>query len=101
MNDLGIGFDVSYSFTLAGRTEIAGFAPALECAAYPGARYINVLAYDRDPARRTEKFGALCDLAESFGMGTAVEFFPLSQVRSLKEALTLVSTLGTPGRAGR
>lgn len=100
MDDLGISLDVAYPFTLAGRTEVANFARALECAAYLGARYVNALAYDRDPARRIDKFGALCDLAESFGLGTAVEFFPLSQVRSLAEALELVTTIGKPGRVG-
>jgi sugar phosphate isomerase/epimerase len=100
MDDLGIGFDVAYPFTLAGRTEIDGFKRALDCAAYLGARYANVLSYDRDPARRLDKFGAFCALAESFGLGVVLEFYPVSQVRSLGEALDLVRAVGRPNRVG-
>jgi sugar phosphate isomerase/epimerase len=100
MDDLGIGLDLAYPFSLAGRSEIADFGPKLECAAYLGARFVNVLAYDREPARRIDKFGAFCALAESFGLGTVVEFYPLSQVRSLAEALDLVTAIGRPGRVG-
>jgi sugar phosphate isomerase/epimerase len=100
MEALGVGLDVAYPFTLAGRTDIEGFSGALECAAYLGARYVNVLAYDRDPARRLDRFGAFCAMAEGFGLGVVVEFFPLSQVRSLGEALNLVRPVGRPGKVG-
>jgi sugar phosphate isomerase/epimerase len=100
MNDLGVGFDVAYPFTLAGRTEIGAFAPALETAAYLGAWAVNVLAYDRDPVRRVDKFGEFCALASGFGLNVVVEFYPLSQVRSLGEAIDLVRTVGAPGRVG-
>jgi len=98
MDALGIGLDIAYPFTLAGRTEIECFVPALETAAYLGAFAVNVLAYDRDAARRADKFGAFCALAASFGLATVVEFFPLSQVPSLGEAIALVKETG--GTAG-
>lgn len=63
MDDLGVALDLAYPFTLTGRTEIAGFVPAMECAAELGAGLINALLYDRDPARRLAKFGEFCDLA--------------------------------------
>jgi sugar phosphate isomerase/epimerase len=100
MDDLGIGFDVAYPFTLAGRTDIDAFKRALDCAAYLGARYANVLNYDRDAARRLDKFGAFCTMAESFGLGVVLEFYPFSQVRSLAEALDLVRGIDMPGRVG-
>ena len=54
MADLGVVLDLAYPFTLAGRTVVAAFAKALECAADLGAGLVNVLIYDRDPARRQD-----------------------------------------------
>lgn len=100
MEALGVGLDLAYPFTLAGRTEIEAFIPALECAAELEARMVNVLAYDRDPARRADKFAAFCDLAARFDLPVAVEFYPPSQVPSLAQALALVKSAGHPGRVG-
>ena len=100
MHDLGVVLDLAYPFTLAGRTEVAGFAKALECAADLGAGLVNVLIYDRDPARRQENFAAFCDLARGQDLRVALEFYPVSQVRSLAEALALVVSVGRPGEVG-
>ncbi len=100
MADTGVNLDVAYPFTLAGRTDVAACAHALDTAAYLGAFAVNVLAYDRDPARRVDRFGAFCELADSFGLKVVVEFYPLSQIRSLGEAIDLVQTVGAPGRVG-
>ncbi|MCB2067376.1 MAG: TIM barrel protein [Erythrobacter sp.] len=98
--DLGVTLDLGYPFTLAGRTDVAAFAPAMECAAELGAGLLNALVYDRDPARREDKFAQFCDLARDHGLGVAVEFYPVSQVRSLAEGLELVGQLGWPGEVG-
>jgi len=100
MADTGVTLDVAYPFTLAARTDIAALMPALETAAALGAWAVNVLAYDREPARRIEKFGAFCESARGFGLNVVVEFYPLSQVRSLAEAISLAATVGVPGRVG-
>ena len=100
MDDLGITLDLAYPFTIAGRTEIANFATQLECAADLGAGLLNVLIYDRDPSRRQDKFAAFCDLAAGFELSVAVEFYPVSQLRSLAAALELVVPIGRPGRVG-
>lgn len=100
MEGLGVALDLAYPFTLAGRTDVAAFDLALGCAAELGAGLVNVLAYDRDPERRLDRFGAFCDLAAGFGLGVAVEFYPVSQVRSLAEALELVAAIDRPGRVG-
>jgi sugar phosphate isomerase/epimerase len=100
MDDLGVALDLAYPFTLAGRTEVTAFDVALGGAAELGASLVNVLAYDRDPERRLDRFGAFCDLAEGFGLGVAVEFYPVSQVRSLGEALELTAAIGRPGHVG-
>ncbi|MCP5395262.1 MAG: TIM barrel protein [Sphingomonadaceae bacterium] len=100
LRDLEMSLDLAYPFTLAGRTEIADFAVAMECAAELGAGLVNVLVYDRDPARRADKFAAFCDMARGFGLKVGVEFYPVSQIRSLAEALELVQAVGRPGEVG-
>ncbi|WEK42035.1 MAG: TIM barrel protein [Candidatus Sphingomonas colombiensis] len=90
----GVTLDLVYPFTLAGRTDVAAFEPALETAAWLGGRLANVLCYDRDAVRRVEKLAALADLAHGYGIELAVEFYPPSQVRSLAEALALVDAAG-------
>ncbi|WP_226016599.1 sugar phosphate isomerase/epimerase [Novosphingobium sp. FKTRR1] len=100
MDDQGVVLDVAYPFTLAGRTEVQDFCVAMECAADLDAMLLNVLVYDRDPARRVDRFGAFCDLAASFGHKVGVEFYPPSQVGSLASALELVQTINRPGEVG-
>lgn len=100
MGDLGIGLDIAYPFTLSGRTDVSAFRPALECAAGLEAWAVNVLTYDREPVRRTEYFATFCELAAGFGLNVVVEFFPPSQVKTLKQALELVRQVHRPGRVG-
>ena len=100
MGDLGLTLELAYPFTLAARTPAEDLVPELDCAAALGARRINVLIYDRDPARRHDRFARLCELAGNRDLAVAVEFFPASQVRKLDEALALVAPLGRPGQVG-
>jgi len=90
----GITVDLVYPFTLAGRTVVSDFAPALEAGAELGAPLANVLCYDRDPTRRTEKLVELAELAASFGIGLAIEFYPPAQVRTIAEALAEIERAG-------
>lgn len=100
MADSGIGLDVAYPFTLSRRTEVSALRPALECAAGLGAWAVNVLHYDRDAGRRIETFSAFCELAREYGLNVVLEFFPQSQVKSLREALELVGHVDMPGKVG-
>jgi sugar phosphate isomerase/epimerase len=92
--DNGVAVDLVYPFTMASRPIVADFAPALEAAADLGAPLANVLCYDRDPARRTEKLVELAELAASFGVGLAIEFYPPAQVRTLRETLVEIDRAG-------
>lgn len=94
--DLGVSIDLAYPFTLAGRTDIAAFAPALAASAELGIPAINALLYDREPARRVERFAAFCESARGFGLDVAVEFYPASQIKSLADALDLLAAAGQP-----
>lgn len=100
MDDLRVSLDLAYPFTLTGRTDVAAFARAMDCAAELGAGLINALLYDRDPARRLDTFGRFCDMAGGFGLGVGVEFYPPSQMPSLAAALELVGQVARPGRVG-
>jgi sugar phosphate isomerase/epimerase len=100
MQALGVGLDLAYPFTLASRTELEAFRPALETAAWFGAVSVNALLYDRDASRRLDNFGAFVGLAAEYGLKVAVEFFPLSQIPSLAAALALVTAIGKPAQAG-
>jgi sugar phosphate isomerase/epimerase len=92
--DLGLTIDLAYPFTLAARTDVAAFEPALAACAELGVPAVNALLYDRDPRRRLERFAALCDLAKGFGQEVLVEFFPGSQVKSLSAALEVLRDAG-------
>jgi sugar phosphate isomerase/epimerase len=90
----GVTLDLAYPFTLAGRTTIADFAPALETVAWLGGTLANVLCYDRDPVRRLDRLAELAELAGGYGVGLAIEFYPPSQVRSLVDAMATIAALG-------
>ena len=100
MQALGIGMDLAYPFTLASRTDVQAFRPALEAASWLGAAAVNALLYDRDPARRLDKFAEFCSLATEYGLKVAVEFYPSSQIPSLAAALALVMAIGRPEQVG-
>ncbi len=90
----GLTVDLVYPFTMASRTVVADFEPALEVAAELGAPFANVLCYDRDPARRGEKLAELADLAARYQIALAIEFYPPSQIRTLGDALAAIEALG-------
>lgn len=86
----GVSLDLVYPFTLTGRTDVTAFEPALETAAWLGARLANVLCYDRDAARRADKLAELAALAGEHGLDLAIEFYPPSQVRTLADAFAAI-----------
>ena len=100
MGALGVGFDLAYPFTLSDRTRVEDFLPALEAAAALGARAVNVLHYGREPDQRFESFAVFSALAKTCGLKVVLEFYPPSRVKSLEDALVLVTRLNEPSQAG-
>lgn len=96
----GLALGLTYPFTLTSRSLMPEFHAALGAAAELGARAVNLLSYDRHPERRQEKMIAFCDEAFRFGLNVALEFYPASQVPDVATALSLVRTVGAPGRVG-
>ena len=96
----GVSLDLAYPFTIDEWSDPSALHPLIEAAAKLGAGLLNVLVYDRDPSRRRDKFSALCERAQQYGLRVAVEFYPASQVRSLGDALELTSHVDQPGSVG-
>lgn len=90
----GVALDLVYPFTLTGRTVVETFEPALETAASLGGRLANVLCYDRELDRRLDKLSEFADLAASYEIDLAIEFYPPSQIPSLSEAFATTEMLG-------
>ena len=90
----GVKVDLIYPFTMAGRTDPQAFAPSLEAGAALGAPLANVLCYDRDPVRRTERLIELAELAATFDIALSIEFYPPSQVRTLAQTLEEITRTG-------
>lgn len=74
---------------------IDGYAPLLTTAAELGARFAVVCGFDEDAARLTERFGALCALAEPFGVRPMLEPMLYSSVRSTAAAARIVAASGS------
>lgn len=92
--DNAITLDLVYPFTLSSRSKAESFAPALEAAAELGAKAINLLVYDRDPARQIEQVAQVCERAGHHGLKAVVEFFPRSAIAGLDQAVELVGAVG-------
>jgi sugar phosphate isomerase/epimerase len=88
---------VAEPFLLMPDTRPDALLPNLEAAARLQVEAINAVAFDTDPARLTNTFGALCDRAAEFDMDTFVEFFPLSAVKTLGMAAQLIRDVGRRG----
>jgi sugar phosphate isomerase/epimerase len=83
-------------FPLSPRAQVELYRPAFECAAELGARKMSALVSDPDEERRLANFCALCDRAAEFGLGVNVEFVALTELRSLRDALRLVTRANRP-----
>jgi sugar phosphate isomerase/epimerase len=83
-------------FPLSPRAQVELYRPAFECAAELGAKKISALVSDPDEERRLANFCALCDRAAEFGLGVNVEFVALTELRSLRDALRLVTRANRP-----
>jgi sugar phosphate isomerase/epimerase len=59
-----------------------------------GAKYVLSAPYDPDPARLTERFIALADLAGKYGLSVVLEFFPWTDTANLAAALAIVTGSG-------
>lgn len=87
---------VAEPFLLQPDSNLDLLMPSLELAARLQVQAVNAVAFDPDTARLTDIFGSLCERAAHFGLGTLIEFFPLSTVASLQMAARLIRDVGRP-----
>lgn len=91
--DAGVTVDMVYPFTLTSRVKAADFEPLLDAAAALGAPLANLLCYDHDRARSIDNLAELAELASTFGVTLAIEFYPPSQIDTLAAALALAAAV--------
>jgi sugar phosphate isomerase/epimerase len=99
LDDTGVSLFDAASCRIEPDTVDGQFAPALETAAYLGARMVNVNGNDPDRGRLTDRFAALCELAAAHGLGIGLEFMMATQVKTLGDALALIASAGAANAA--
>lgn len=76
--------------------EPASLEPVLASAAELGARRISLCGDDPEPGRQVAKFGAVCDLAETYRMGVDIETMAWRRVSTLPGAVAVVREARRP-----
>lgn len=71
-------------------TDLRDLEPVIDVAQQLGAAHLLVCAYDPEPARISERFNELCELAQPSGLRPVLECIPYSQVTSVQLAVQLV-----------
>lgn len=87
--DTGCGIAIAYPFTVSRTSLPEDFRRSLDAAAELGARAINLLIFDREPARRGETVAGIYHEAEVRGLQVGVEFFPVSAIANFAAAIAL------------
>lgn len=75
-------------------TNIETLLPFLDTGGELGAREIITAPYDPDHARMADTLGRLSDAATERGLGTVLEFFPWTDIRTVDDALRLATQAG-------
>jgi sugar phosphate isomerase/epimerase len=75
-------------------TDLAAFAPFFEAATELGTRHVLATGDDPDESRLADRFGALCEAAQRFGLTVDIEFVPWMTLASVNDAARLVRAVG-------
>jgi sugar phosphate isomerase/epimerase len=73
-------------------TRPEAFRPLFETGAALGARFVNAIAFDPEPARAGDNAAALAALAAQHGLRLSLEAIPYSTVRNLDEAVAVLGS---------
>jgi sugar phosphate isomerase/epimerase len=76
--------------------DVRDFLPVLETGARLGAKNALVAGNDPDEARLTERFAALCDLAQSLGIAPCLEPMPWTDVRDFAQGARVLRGAAHP-----
>lgn len=94
--DLGIGIDMVEGFLLTPETDVAGFRPSLESAAWLGARSVNAIFRDNDLGRIADRFAQLADEAAACELETLTEWSIRTPLKTLSDAALFITRIGRP-----
>lgn len=81
---------------LARSLDVRELSSMFEAGADIGATRITASGDDQDPAVVADKLAEVCELARSYGLAVDVEFMPFRAVRTLDDAVRVVSMAGQP-----
>ena len=96
MAETGVGvLDVELA-KLVAETDVTAFEPLFQAAAELGAKRVLTQADDPEFDRLVDRFGALCDLAASYGLTCDFEFIPWLRLRDIEDAARLITAAGRP-----
>lgn len=99
LSDTGIRVLDVEAIWLTAESDVAMLEPALDVAVALGAGYVIVVGNDPDRGRLAANLSRLCEAASLRGVRVMLEFIPYSQIRSLADAVALLSEVG-PANAG-
>jgi sugar phosphate isomerase/epimerase len=95
LEEWGIGVFNVECFDLAPDARVADWRASLEIGARLGARAALAINYqDADQSRVLDNFSRLCELAAGFELNVNLEFISMGKVRTLDDALRLVTRSG-------
>jgi sugar phosphate isomerase/epimerase len=97
--ETGLGVLEIGVFQITPALDVEKLIPVLAFSARIGARFIVCPVEDRDRARRSAIFAALCDAALPFALTVLAEFNPYSAMPRLEDALALVAAAARPNAA--
>jgi sugar phosphate isomerase/epimerase len=96
LKERDVSIAVGEGFLCWPNTELRDAGPDIDLLAELGARRVNMVALDPDPARCLDQAGAFAELAGARGLDATVEFLPNTPIGSLLAALKAVADIGRP-----
>lgn len=96
MEETGITIDSIENARIHDGMKLESYEPFLEAAAKLGVRHVLSNIWSSDKSYYTDRFGALCDLAASYGQTIDLEFVTWSSVRDLRESRALLEAVNRP-----
>ncbi len=92
----GVGIASADPFILRDESAVEAARPALESAAWLGARAVTVIVVEADPTRHAAILAGFCAAAADHGLGVLHEHSPRMAVKTFREALAMQRTLAQP-----
>ena len=96
MRDRDVAVSLGEGFAVRPNVDVRDRGQDLDIMAELGAGCLGGVAMDPDPARVTDQFGALVEMAATRGLQVTIEFSPGLAVTTLDQALALVGRVDRP-----